>query len=149
VVESTVLTSTSLLLVAAALIRDPQGRVLLTQRKPKSHMALHWEFPGGKIETGESPEMALARELHEEIGILVDPVDMEPWTFVSHAYDHFHLLMPLFHCHRFRGHPHVRDTHNWGWFTLEQLEGLSFPPADAPLFEQLKALPIMPQPTRT
>ena len=135
--KKSVLTSTPLLLVAAGLIQDRGGRFLLSQRKAQGHMGSLWEFPGGKVQSGEIPEAALVREMREELGIEVE--NLTPWTFVSHDYDTFHLLMVLFHCGSFRGTPHPLDVQNIGWFTAEEMQGLNFPPADQPLLKQLPA----------
>ncbi|MBF0154377.1 MAG: (deoxy)nucleoside triphosphate pyrophosphohydrolase [Magnetococcales bacterium] len=124
-----------LLLVCAALLRDAGGRVLLTRRRPGTHMGSCWEFPGGKWQPGESPEAALVREIHEEVGLTV--VAPEPWTFVSHPYDDFHLLMPVFLCRRWSGEPQPLDVADWGWFRVEEMLNLPFPPADWPLVEKL------------
>lgn len=133
--KNTVLTVAPLLLVAAGLIQDRQGRFLLSQRKAHGHMGSLWEFPGGKVQIGETPEAALVREMREELDIEVE--NLTPWTFVSHDYDTFHLLMVLFHCGIFRGTPCPLDVQNIGWFTAEEMQGLDFPPADQPLLKQL------------
>ena len=139
--EKTVLTirSPPLLLVAAGLLRDPQERVLLSRRRPGGHHGLRWEFPGGKVEMGETPEAALIREFKEEVGLTVGK--LSPWTFVSHDYRAMHLLMVLFHCGSYSGEPRALDVADVGWFTLEEMAKLDFPPADRPLLEQLRALP--------
>ncbi|MBF0175964.1 MAG: (deoxy)nucleoside triphosphate pyrophosphohydrolase [Magnetococcales bacterium] len=126
-----------LLLVCAALLRGAGGRILLTRRRPETHMGSCWEFPGGKLHPGESPEMALVREIREEVGL--DIVDPEPWTFVSHPYDDFHLLMPVFSCRQWSGTPQPLEVADLGWFHLEEMARLPFPPADWPLVEKLKA----------
>ncbi|OSM02177.1 (deoxy)nucleoside triphosphate pyrophosphohydrolase [Magnetofaba australis] len=126
-----------LLLVSAALIEDAAGRVLLTQRKPRAHLPLCWEFPGGKVEAGETPEAALMREMREEVGIEI--ADLKPWRFVSHDYATFHLLMPLFSCRIASGEPQALDVHAVAWFERDQLRALDWPPADEPLLEALLA----------
>ncbi|WP_049757636.1 (deoxy)nucleoside triphosphate pyrophosphohydrolase [Magnetococcus marinus] len=125
-----------LLLVSAALIMQ-ENRVLLTQRKRGGHLALHWEFPGGKLHPGESPEQALVREIEEEVGLQIEA--LTPWAFVSHDYGTFHLLMPLFRVGRFYGTPQALDVHAVAWFELPSLRQLTFPPADLPLLAQLFA----------
>ncbi|MBF0157408.1 MAG: (deoxy)nucleoside triphosphate pyrophosphohydrolase [Magnetococcales bacterium] len=129
--------ATPLLLVVAALLQDEQGRVLLTQRRPGSHLALTWEFPGGKVEPGETPEEALVRELAEELGIVVATEDLSPWGFASHPYERFHLLMPLFSCRHFSGEPQPLGVHDLKWFARKSLAGLDLPPADRPLVARL------------
>lgn len=126
-----------LLLVVAALIQDRGGRVLLTQRPQNTHMAGFWEFPGGKVDPGETPEQALIREMAEETGLVVG--DLEPWAFVSHAYPDFHLLMPVFRCGFWRGEAVALDVAGVGWFGVEEMHALSFPPADVPLINRLVA----------
>ncbi|MEG3640190.1 (deoxy)nucleoside triphosphate pyrophosphohydrolase [Magnetococcus sp. PR-3] len=128
--------SKPLLLVSAALIMHQQ-QVLLTQRKRGGHLALHWEFPGGKLHPGESPEEALVREIDEEVGLKIQ--DLSPWAFVSHAYEDFHLLMPVFRVGAFTGTPQALDVEAVKWFDLPSLKELTFPPADQPLLAQLFA----------
>ena len=139
-VEETVLTPPPLLLVSAGLLRDDRGRVLLSQRRPGGHHGLCWEFPGGKVEAGETPEAALIREFREEVGVTVGA--LTPWTFVSHDYEQVHLLMVLFHCRRHSGTPRPLEVEAVGWFTLEQMRCLEFPPADRPLLDLLLANPL-------
>ncbi len=127
-----------LLLVAAGLLRDDRGRVLLSRRRPGGHQGLRWEFPGGKVEAGETPEAALIREFKEEVGVTIEA--LSPWTFVSHDYKSVHLLMMLYHCHRHSGQPRPLDVEDVGWFTLEEMAELEFPPADRPLLELLEQL---------
>ncbi|MBF0447401.1 MAG: (deoxy)nucleoside triphosphate pyrophosphohydrolase [Magnetococcales bacterium] len=124
-----------LVLVVAALIEDDRGRVLLSRRKPGGPLGLCWEFPGGKVEIGESPEQALIREMKEEVGLTVS--DLSPWQFVSHPYETFHLLMVLFRCGHFVGEVQPLDVHDVRWFHVSQLSTLSFPPADRPLLDKL------------
>ncbi|MBF0425457.1 MAG: (deoxy)nucleoside triphosphate pyrophosphohydrolase [Magnetococcales bacterium] len=125
-----------LLLVCAALLVDGEGRILLTRRRPETHMGSRWEFPGGKWHDGESPEATLIREIREEIGLIV--TDPEPWTFVSHPYDNFHLLMPVYLCRHWSGEPQPLEVADWGWFCVDELGDLSLPPADQPLVTQLR-----------
>ncbi|MEO5370063.1 MAG: (deoxy)nucleoside triphosphate pyrophosphohydrolase [Magnetococcus sp. DMHC-1] len=125
-----------LLLVSAALLRDADGRILLTRRRPGTHMGSCWEFPGGKLMPGESPEAALIREMHEEVGLHV--TDLKPWAFVSHPYEKFHLLMPVFFCRRWSGVPQPLEVADLGWFSVAEMASLAFPPADWPLVEKLQ-----------
>jgi 8-oxo-dGTP diphosphatase len=125
-----------LYVVAAALV-DGEGRVLLAQRPEGKALAGTWEFPGGKLEPGESPETALARELDEELGIVAGP--LEPFTFVSHAYSDFHLVMMLYWCRHWRGEPHGRDGQALRWERPAAMAALPMPPADVPLVAALVA----------
>lgn len=127
----------TILVVAVALV-DRAGRVLLARRPPGKSMAGLWEFPGGKIEAQESPERALVRELYEELSIEVDPRDLEPITFASHAYETFHLLMPVFGCRRWSGVLNPREGQAVAWATAAQLGDYAMPPADAPLIPALQ-----------
>ncbi|WP_137930577.1 (deoxy)nucleoside triphosphate pyrophosphohydrolase [Mesorhizobium comanense] len=122
-----------LLLVAACALVDADGRVLLAQRPPGKQLAGLWEFPGGKVEPGETPEQCIIRELHEEIGIETDIPCLAPLTFASHSYDDFHLLMPLFVCRRFRGIAQPREGQALKWVRPKQMRDYPMPPADAPL----------------
>ena len=125
------------LVVAVALI-DKQRRVLLAQRPAGKKMAGLWEFPGGKVEDNETPEQALVRELHEELGITVDIEDLEPLAFASHTYDDFHLLMPLFDCPRWQGELKGREGQALAWVSAADLNNYDMPPADLPLIEPLR-----------
>ena len=122
--------------VAAALI-DGRGRVLIAQRPPGKHLAGMWEFPGGKVEPGERPEQTLIRELHEEIGISVSEACLAPLTFASHAYDDFHLLMPLYICRRWDGEVIAREGQKLAWVRVNKLRDYPMPPADLPLIPHL------------
>jgi 8-oxo-dGTP diphosphatase len=122
-----------LLLVAACALVDADGRVLLAQRPEGKQLAGLWEFPGGKVEPGETPEQCIIRELHEEIGIETDIPCLAPLTFASHSYDDFHLLMPLFVCRRFRGIAQPREGQALKWVRPKQMRDYPMPPADAPL----------------
>ncbi|RWC88012.1 MAG: (deoxy)nucleoside triphosphate pyrophosphohydrolase [Mesorhizobium sp.] len=122
-----------LLLVAACALVDADGRVLLAQRPEGKQLAGLWEFPGGKVEVGETPEQCLIRELHEEIGIETEIPCLAPLTFASHSYDDFHLLMPLFVCRRFRGIAQPREGQALKWVRPKQMRDYPMPPADAPL----------------
>lgn len=122
--------------VAAALV-DGDGHVLLAQRPEGKALAGLWEFPGGKLEPGESPEAALARELDEELGITAGP--LVPFTFVSFAYPDFHLVMLLYWCRAWEGEPHGRDGQALRWERPGAMAALPMPPADVPLVEALVA----------
>ena len=126
----------TLLVVAVALL-DPDGRVLLAQRPPGKAMAGLWEFPGGKVEPGERPEDALIRELDEELAIETRASCLAPLTFASHAYEEFHLLMPLYVCRRWWGMPTPREGQALKWVRPRAMRELPMPPADAPLVAHL------------
>ena len=125
--------------VAAALV-DADDRVLVAQRPAGGSLAGLWEFPGGKIETGETPEAALVRELAEELGITVAASALEPVTFVSHAYADFHLLMLLYLCRDWQGTPHGQQGQPLHWARPAALAALPMPPADVPLVAVLAGL---------
>src|SRR6201986_3811397 len=127
------------LVVACALI-DADKRVLIAQRPEGKSMAGLWEFPGGKVEPGERPEATLIRELHEEIGITVAEPCLAPLTFASHAYDSFHLLMPLYICRRYEGIPQGREGQAIKWVRPQALRDYPMPPADEPLIPFLQDL---------
>lgn len=122
-----------LLLVAACALVDADGRVLLSERPAGKQLAGLWEFPGGKIEPGESPEDTLVRELAEELGILTKPACLAPLTFASHRYETFHLLMPLYVCRRFEGIPIGREGQKIKWVRPRDMRNYPMPPADEPL----------------
>ena len=122
-----------LLLVVAVALIDADGRVLLAQRPPGKSLAGLWEFPGGKVEPGERPEDTLIRELAEELGIAVREPCLAPLTFASHAYESFHLLMPLYACRRWEGTPRALEGQTPKWVRPGALRALPMPPADAPL----------------
>jgi len=128
-----------LTVVAVALV-DADGRVLLAQRPEGKSMAGLWEFPGGKITAGETPEAALIRELHEELGIDVAQACLAPFTFASHRYEHFHLLMPLYVCRRWKGTPVPREGQQLAWVRPAKLGEYPMPPADKPLVAMLQDL---------
>ncbi|HEY0214238.1 MAG TPA: (deoxy)nucleoside triphosphate pyrophosphohydrolase [Paenirhodobacter sp.] len=128
-----------MVLVSAVALIDTSGRVLLAQRPEGKSLAGLWEFPGGKVEPGETPEAALARELHEEIGILTNEADFVPLTFASFSYENFHLLMPLFACHAWQGTPSPREGQTLAWATPETLADYPMPPADIPLIPMLRS----------
>ncbi len=124
--------------VSAAALIDIDGRVLLTQRREGKSMAGLWEFPGGKIEDGETPEQALIRELHEELGINTWSSCLAPLTFASHTYEDFHILMPLFACRKWEGIPHGKEGQNLKWVRPNQLRDYPMPPADEPIVPILR-----------
>ena len=128
-----------LLLVVACALVDADRRVLIAQRPEGKAMAGLWEFPGGKVEPGERPETTLIRELHEEIGITVSEACLAPLTFASHAYEDFHLLMPLFICRRWQGAVVGREGQTLKWVRANRLRDYPMPPADAPLIPHLIA----------
>jgi 8-oxo-dGTP diphosphatase len=132
-----------LLVVAAALV-DPDGRVLIAQRPEGKSMAGLWEFPGGKIETSETPEAALIRELREELGIAVKEPCLAPFTFASHSYGGFHLLMPLYICRRWDGEPKPLSHAALKWIRPRELmrdaDKWPMPEADLPLLPMLRDL---------
>jgi 8-oxo-dGTP diphosphatase len=127
-----------IVLVSAVALIDADGRVLLAQRPEGKSMAGLWEFPGGKVEPGETPEAALIRELHEELGIDTQESCLAPLTFASHAYESFHLLMPLFACRRWQGQPHGRENQALEWVRPNRLRDYPMPPADLPLIPVLR-----------
>jgi 8-oxo-dGTP diphosphatase len=128
----------NVLLVSAVALIDADGRVLLAQRPEGKSMAGLWEFPGGKVEAGETPETALIRELHEELGINTWKSCLAPLTFASHAYEKFHLLMPLFACRRWEGVPTPREGQTLAWVRPDRLRDYAMPPADIPLIPILR-----------
>ena len=129
-----------LVLVAACALVDADGRVLITQRPAGKALEGYWEFPGGKVETGETPEATLIRELNEELGIDVTAACLAPLTFASHAYEHFHLLMPLYVCRRWSGIPAAREGQTLKWVRARNLGDYKMPPADLPLIAPLTEL---------
>ena len=127
----------TILVVACALLRGEH--VLLARRPAGKSMAGLWEFPGGKVEPGERPEEALIRELHEELGIDVVAAALEPVCFASHAYEAFHLLMPLYLCSSWSGEPIGRDGQELAWARPSEMQDYAMPPADEPLVAALGA----------
>ena len=127
-----------LLLVSAVALVDPDGRVLLAQRPAGKAMAGLWEFPGGKVDPGETPEAALIRELREELGIDTWQSCLAPLTFASHAYERFHLLMPLFACRKWRGQPVPREGQVLRWVRPAEMRDYPMPAADVPLVAVLR-----------
>jgi 8-oxo-dGTP diphosphatase len=130
----------NLVLVAACALIDADRRVLLAQRPAGKPMAGLWEFPGGKVEAGEPPEASLIRELKEELDIEVSAACLAPLTFASHAYDDFHLLMPLYVCRRWDGIVHAREGQKLVWVREDRLRHYAMPPADEPLISHVLAL---------
>ena len=131
--------SRRLLLVAAAALIDADGRVLITQRPQHKQLGGLWEFPGGKVELGEAPETALARELKEELDLTVEPDALDPFAFASHAYPDFHLLMPLYIATRWQGaiKPDTNAVQDVAWVMPQQLRSYAMPPADVVLVDRL------------
>jgi 8-oxo-dGTP diphosphatase len=133
-----------LVLVAACALIDSDGRVLLTRRPAGKPMQGLWEFPGGKMESGERPEDTLIRELKEELGIAVKEDCLAPLTFASHAYEEFHLLMPLYVCRRWEGIVEAREAQELAWVQPPQLKDYPMPPADEPLIPHIVDLVATP-----
>ncbi|HXF53666.1 MAG TPA: 8-oxo-dGTP diphosphatase MutT [Hyphomicrobiaceae bacterium] len=129
-----------IVLVAAAALVDRDNRVLISQRPASKPMAGLWEFPGGKVGEGETPEAALVRELHEELGIKVCESCLAPFTFASHAYEQFHLLMPLYLCRSWEGEIAPREGQAVRWVRASRLREFPMPPADVPLIPMLRDL---------
>ncbi|HXF86796.1 MAG TPA: (deoxy)nucleoside triphosphate pyrophosphohydrolase [Xanthobacteraceae bacterium] len=132
--------SVNVVLVAACALIDSDGRVLLAERPANKAMAGLWEFPGGKVEPGERPEQTLIRELKEELNIDVDEACLAPLTFASHAYEDFHLLMPLYVCRRWSGVVRPREGQRLAWVRPNRLKDYKMPPADEPLVAHLATL---------
>ena len=128
----------SIVLVSAVALVDPDGLVLLSQRPKEKEMGGFWEFPGGKVEKGETPEEALIRELKEELGILIWDSCLAPLTFASHDYTNFHLLMRLFICRRWEGTPAPKEGQNLKWVHPIDMKNYKMPPADIPIIPRLR-----------
>ncbi len=129
-----------IVLVSAVALIDADDRVLLAQRPEGKSMAGLWEFPGGKVDAGETPEVALIRELHEELGIDTHESCLAPIGFASHGYEDFHLLMPLFVCRKWHGNPVRREGQQLAWVRPNRMREYDMPPADVPLVAQLQDL---------
>lgn len=129
-----------ILLVAACALVDADNRILLAQRPEGKSLAGLWEFPGGKVEAGETPEETLVRELEEELGIKTKVACLAPLTFASHTYETFHLLMPLYICRRYEGIPQGREGQAIKWVKAKALRDYPMPPADEPLIPVLQDL---------
>lgn len=127
----------SILLVVACALVDADRRVLIAQRPEGKNLAGLWEFPGGKLEPGESPEDALIRELSEELGISTKTACLAPVSFASHSYDNFHLLMPLYVCRKWQGIPQAKEHQALKWVRPQRLRDYPMPPADEPLIAAL------------
>ena len=132
------MTASKLLLVAAVALVDLDGRVLIARRPEGKAMAGLWEFPGGKVRPGETPEAALIRELAEELGIDTEASCLAPFTFASHAYADFHLLMPLYLCRKWHGTAIGREGQELAWVAPNRLRDYPMPPADKPLIAMLR-----------
>ena len=126
-----------ILLVAAVALVDADGRVLLSRRPEGKSLNGLWEFPGGKVEAGERPELALIRELKEELGLDITESCLAPLTFASHAYENFHLLMPLYVCRRWKGTPQPLEGQALAWVKPLNLRDYPMPPADLPLIPHI------------
>jgi 8-oxo-dGTP diphosphatase len=129
-----------IVLVSAVALVDADGRILLAQRPPGKALAGLWEFPGGKVKPGETPETALIRELAEELGIDVAASCLAPFTFASYSYPEFHLLMPLYLCRKWSGIPTAREGQRLAWVRPARLGDYPMPPADPPLVAMLRDL---------
>jgi 8-oxo-dGTP diphosphatase len=128
------------MVVAAAALLAADGRILLQQRAPDRHMAGLWEFPGGKVETDETPEAALVRELREELGIMIDAGALTPIAFASHRNGERHMILLLYLCRNWVGEPQPLDASALAWVHLAQMRSLPMPPADEPLIDRLEAV---------
>ena len=129
-----------LLLVAACALVDSDKRVLIAQRPEGKPMAGLWEFPGGKVEPGETPEQTIIRELREELSVIVTEACLAPLSFASHDYGEFHILLPLFVCRRWEGWPEPREAQQIKWVRANRLRQFPMPPADQPLISHLADL---------
>ena len=132
--------SVKIVLVAACALIDADGRVLIARRPPGRSMAGLWEFPGGKVEAGETPEATLIRELKEELGIIVNEACLAPLTFASHGYADFHLVMPLYVCRRWEGTVRAQEGQDLAWVRPNRLKDYPMPQADVPLISHLTTL---------
>jgi len=130
----------SIVIVAACALVDVDGRVLIARRPEGKHLAGLWEFPGGKVEDGETPEVCLIRELREELGLEVRQACLAPFVFASHPYERFHLLMPLYLCRRWEGFAVAREHAALAWVRPKEMDDYPMPPADKPLVAWLRDL---------
>ena len=128
----------NLVTVSAVIMVDIDGRILIAQRPEGKSMAGLWEFPGGKVEDGETPERALIRELKEELGIDTTEACLAAFTFASHTYDDFHLLMPVFLCRKWDGFVQAKEGQNLKWVKINDLKKYAMPPADEPLIAMIR-----------
>lgn len=128
----------TVLLVAAVAMIDGDDRILMTKRPEGKHLAGTWEFPGGKVREGETPEATLVREVQEELGVDIAESCLAPFTFASHAYDDFHLLMPLYLCRIWRGIVQGRESQALKWARVADMPDLPMPPADEPLVAMIR-----------
>lgn len=133
-------TGIKIVLVVAAALMDADNRILIARRPEGASLAGLWEFPGGKINAGETPEMALVRELEEELGIEADPASFIAAGFASHQYPDFHLLMPLFICRSWQGEIEAKEHSALEWVSVHDLDNYPMPPADVPLVAQLRKI---------
>lgn len=131
------MTAKPILLVVACALVDADRRVLIAQRPEGKHMANMWEFPGGKLEPGETPEAALIRELREELSVETKEACLAPLSFASHTYEHMHLLMPLYVCRKWQGNPVAHEHQALKWVRPQALRDYPMPPADEPLIAAL------------
>jgi 8-oxo-dGTP diphosphatase len=129
---------TKIVLVVACALIDTDGRVLICKRPQGKSLAGLWEFPGGKVEAGETPEAALIRELNEELGIQISQNCLAPFVFASHSYDSFHLMMPLYLCRRWDGLVRAQEHEAIAWVKPKELTQYDMPPADVPLVAYLR-----------
>jgi 8-oxo-dGTP diphosphatase len=129
---------TNIVLVVACALVDVDGRVLICKRPQGKSLAGLWEFPGGKVEAGETPEEALIREMDEELGISITQSCLAPFVFASHSYESFHLMMPLYLCRRWSGVVIAREHEALAWVKPSALSNYEMPPADAPLIAYLR-----------
>lgn len=132
--------SKPLVLVAACALVDADGRVLICRRPEGKQLAGLWEFPGGKVEPGETPEAALIREMDEELGVTIAHACLAPFVFASHEYESFHLFMPLYLCRRWDGFVQAREHEALAWVKPDRLSDYPMPPADGPLAAYLRDL---------
>lgn len=136
--QKTTVSGLPIVFVSAVAMVDGDNRVLMAQRPEGKSMAGLWEFPGGKVEEGETPEAALVRELHEELGVNITESCLAPFTFASHSYEKFHLFMPLYLCRIWKGEPHGAEGQKLKWVYPHKMMELPMPGADVPLVAMLR-----------